>query len=286
MPIADTAVFPDVQPWPTQAAPPPAGHNKPPVDEEARAAFRERLLSDRPDFEQKLDDIEAGAGRVRVTNDEEYGRAGEFIKIMRGAAGHINDAHKAAKEPYLEGGRAVDAAKNVLIARLDDAKAKVQPLMNEYAARKDAEERAERARIAAEQRAAADRAAAAERERQQAEADARRAAAEATNAEERAAAQARADEAARIADEAMEAASLAAAAPARAEPVRSDTGVSISGTTVWNSEVEDYAKAFKVVKTDPKVKEAIDKAIARLVRAGQREIPGIRIWPTKQAVAR
>jgi hypothetical protein len=34
------------------------------------------------------------------------------------------------------------------------------------------------------------------------------------------------------------------------------------------------------------VREAIDKAVAALVRAGKREIKGVKIWPTAQAVSR
>lgn len=262
------------------------GHNRPPLDEEARAQFRENLLADRPDFEVKLDQIVAAADRVNVSNDDEYGRAGDLIKIMRAAANHASEAHERAKRPYLDAGRAVDQAKNAVIARLDAAKAKVQPQMNEYAAQKEAAERAERERVAAEQRRLAEAAEAAERERERAEREAIEAAQAATNEEERRAANARAEEAAARAQEAMEAAAIAPAAAAKAEPVRSDGGSTVSTTTVWNSQVEDYGKALKAVKSDPKVKEAIDAAIKRLVRAGQREIPGCRIWPTTAAIAR
>lgn len=262
------------------------GDNKPPLDEEARAQFRENLLADRPDFELKLEQIVASADRVTVTNDDEYGRAGDLIKIMRAAANHASEAHERAKRPFLEAGRAVDGAKNALIARLDTAKAKVQPLMNEYAAQKEAAERAERERIAAEQRRLAEQAAAAERERQRAEQEAIEAARAATNEEERRAANERAEEAAAAAEAAQAAAAIAPAEVAKAEPVRSDGGSTVSTRQVWNSEVEDYTKALRHVRSDPKVKEAIDSAIARLVRAGQRELTGVRIWPTTQAISR
>jgi hypothetical protein len=84
----------------------------------------------------------------------------------------------------------------------------------------------------------------------------------------------------------MRAAALAPAAGKGAEPVRSDAGSTVSTREVWNSEVQDFAKAFKSVKSNPKVQEAISAAVAGLVRAGQREIAGVRIWPTQQAVAR
>jgi predicted nucleic acid-binding protein len=116
-----------------------------------------------------------------------------------------------------------------------------------------------------------------------AEQEAAEAARSAASEEERNAAIDRAAEAAREAEEAMAAAALAPAAPTRSEPVRSDAGATVSGKQEWRSEVEDYAKAFRAVKDDAKVREAIDAAAARLVRAGKREIPGVRIWPVAKA---
>lgn len=289
MPIAQPKpVFADVAPWPEKPKPAVAavGHNKPPVEDEARAAFREALIADRPDFEKKVEDIVAAADRARVIDDETYARGGSFVKTARAAIAHVGAAHTAAKAPYLAGGRVVDAQKNELVSRIEQARDKVQQQLNAYAAQKEAEARAERERIAAEQRAAAEAAMKAERERQEAEAAAARAAREAASEEERAAAAERAAEAARQAEAAMSAAALAPAPVAKAEPIRSDDGATVSSKTVWNSAVDDHAKAFKAVKTDPKVKEAIEAAVARRVRAGDREIPGARIWPTQQAVAR
>lgn len=282
------AVFPDITPWPEQKLNPRAmiGGNKPPVEDEARAAFREALLADRPDFEQKVEDIIAGADRANVVDDDSYARGGSYIKLVRAALDHVDVAHKTAKAPYLTGGRVVDAEKNDLAAKLMTARNKVQGQLNEYAAKKAAEQEAERQRIAAEQRAAAEAAMRAERERLAAEAAAARAAREATSAAEREAAEQAAEVARQAAENAMAAAALAPAPVAKAEPIRSDDGATVSTKTVWNSAVEDYAKAFKAVKTDPKVKEAIEAAVARQVRAGSREIPGCRIWPTQQAVAR
>lgn len=286
MPITQP-VFDDVAPWPEKpkAAEALAGHNKPPVEEEARAAFREALLTDRPDFEQKVEDIMAAADRAKVVDDESYARGGSFIKLVRAAIDHVDTAHKSAKAHYLTGGRVVDAEKNELGAKLMTARNKVQGQLNDYAAKKEAEARAERERVAAEQRAAAERAAAAERERERAEQEALAAARSAKSDEERAAAEQRAAEAAREAEQAMAAAALAPA-PVASGPIRSDDGATVSSKTVWNSAVDDHTKAFKAVKSDPKVKEAIEGAVARLVRAGQREIPGARIWPTQQAIAR
>lgn len=261
-------------------------HNEPPVEDRIGMEFREALLADRPDFQQRYDDMLAAKDRVTVDDEDSLGRAGDLIKLYRAAGQHIDQAHTAVKRPYLEAGRAADAEKNRLKEPLSAASAAVNAQMNAFYAKREAEAKAERERVAAEQRAAAERAAAAERDRARAEEEARRAAAEATSEDERKAAEERAAAAAAEAERAMQEASLAPSAAAKSEPVRSDAGATVSGKQVWNSQVEDYTKAFHKVKTDPKVREAIDAAVARQVRAGTREITGVRIWPTVQAVAR
>lgn len=262
------------------------GHNRAPLEELIPVEFRAALTEDRPDFLLKLDQVIDAAERVNVTDDESLGKAGEFANLIRACEKHIGNAHETVKAPYLLGSRLVDAEKRAFLARLDPVKQKVQFAMNDYMAEREAKRRAEEARIAAEQRAAAEAAEAAARAAQQAEREAELAMLNAANEDERIAAAERAAIAADEAMSAMEAASHAPAQPKKAEPVRSDAGATVSGKKVWNSKVEDAAKAFKAVKSDPKVIEAIEAAVARLVRAGQREIPGVRIWETVAAVAR
>ncbi|CDO37622.1 hypothetical protein [Novosphingobium sp. KN65.2] len=267
------------------SAPAGVGHNRPPLEELIPAEFREELLRDNPDFLRKFDELVDASNRARATDDDELKRCGNLVKSYRALIARINETHKIVKQPYLDGGRLVDSEKNSLISRVEAAKKKVEGIGDAYVAKKDAEERAERERLAAEQRAAAEAAAQAERARREAEEEAARAAREAASEEERQAAAERAAQAAREAEEAMAAAALAPAAPAKAEPVRSDEGATISGSKEWMSEVEDYPKAFKIVKGDAKVREAIDKAIAKLVKStkGQMEMPGVRIWPVSKA---
>lgn len=279
------SLFNDVKPWPMQpaAAVPVMGHNKPPLEEVIPEEFKAELLREKPEFLTRLDQLVEAADRARATNDEELGRCGDLVNGYRKLLNHINATHKAVKEPYLQGGRLVDAEKNALAERVNEAKAKVEGIGNAYEAERSARQRAERERIAAEQRAAAEAAARAEREQRQAEEEALRAQREAANAEERAAAEQRAAAAARAAEEAMAAAALAPAAAAKAEPVRSDAGSTVSGKQEWKSEVTDYTVAFMAVEDNPKVREAIDKAVANLVRAGKRQIEGVRIYPVAKA---
>ena len=284
--MATNPIFDDVPAWPeqrSQAAPPPAGHNRPPLDELIPQEFREALLAEKPEFLKKLDALVDAAERAKAEDDETLGRCGDLVKSYRAIIAHVEATHKAVKAPYLEGGRLVDAERKAMLAPVEAAKAKVEAIGNAYVAKREAEAKAERARIEAEQRAAAEAAARAERERIEAEQAAARAAADAESEEEREAAASAAAEAARRAEEAQRAAALAPAAPAERTLIHSDAGATVGGKQEWLCEVEDYAKAMRHVRSDPKVKEAIDAAIKRLVRAGQRELTGVRIWPVSKA---
>lgn len=254
--------FDDVAPWPEQS-PPPAGHNRPPLDVEARGTFREELLKDRPDFLTRAEDMIEAVARVEVTDDVTLGRAGDFVKMLRQAGQHVDAAHKAAKEPYLKAGRAVDEEKNALSLRLASARAEVETRANTFLAQRQAEERAEREKQAAEARRQAEDAAAAEA--------LRREAADANDVE---------------AMEQVPVIPQAVAAPAPREPLRSDAGTTVSTRAVWQSEVTDYVAAFAAVSDNPKVREAIEKAVAALVKAGKRQIDGVRIYETAAMSAR
>lgn len=256
--------FDDVQPWPETPKPAEAvaGHNKPPIEDDVRAQFREKLLEERPTFLQRVEEIEAAADRVEVKDDETLGKAGDLVKMTRAAVKHVDETHKAVKAPYLAAGRTCDSEKNALVDRLNDAKRRAERPMNEYVARKEAERRAEEARQREEQR---------------------------RQAEEAAKRQAEIEAAAREGDEEALAAAAPVAEPVAApvkEPVRSDTGTAVSGRTTWNSRVDDYELAFMQVSDDDRVREAIDKAVAARVRAGTRKIEGVTIWPTTSAVSR
>lgn len=290
--MATNPIFDDVPAWPeqrSQAAPPPAGHNRPPLDELIPQEFREALLSDRPDFDVKMRDLVDAANRAKADDDETLGRCGDLVKSYRAIIAHVEATHKAVKAPYLEGGRLVDAERKAMLEPVERAKAKVEAIGNAYVAKREAEAKAERERILAEQRAAADAASRAERERIEAEQAAAQAMADAANAQDEEARKAAeiakgiADAMAIAAHNAAAAAALAPAAPAERTLIHSDAGATVGGKQEWLCEVEDYTKAMRHVRSDPKVKEAIDAAIKRLVRAGQRELTGVRIWPVSKA---
>lgn len=257
--------FDDVPEWPGEAKPAAThiGHNKPPIEEIIPEEFRAELLREKPYFFDKLSDLEGSAERATCTSEDELGRCGDLVKTLRAAEKHVEETHKAVKQPYLDGGRLVDGEKKALLERIAKARKKIDTPMNAFIAEREARERAERERQAAEERRQAEAAAQAERERQAASGE---------------------NDPDAIAE--IEAVAHAPVQHVRNEPVRSDGGSTVSAKTVWNSEVTDYDVAYIAVSDNDKVREAIDKAVAQLVRAGKREIEGVRIWPTKQAITR
>lgn len=154
--------------------------------------------------------------------------------------------------PYLNAGRLVDAEKNAFVARITAGKFAVEELQREYYR----EQRQKEIKAQAEAQAERDRL---DEERRKLE------------------------ELAREND--IDVAALPPPPPppapiAKAEPVRSDGGATVSRLTEWLSQVEDYRLAFTSVKDDAKVREAIDAAIQRLVKAtkGQKPLKGVRIY--------
>jgi hypothetical protein len=73
-----------------------------------------------------------------------------------------------------------------------------------------------------------------------------------------------------------------------AAPVaRGDLGSRVGTRTVWRHEIEvPIAKLPKQILEAAPVREAVDKAIAAAIRAGNREIKGVRIWSEQEASVR
>lgn len=247
--------FNDVKPWPKASAAPAAaaeaviGHNRPPMDVEARADFDEKLATSKANRE-KIAQLVASADRAKAFDEDSLGKCGELVKQIRAADSVVSSTHETVKAPYLAAGRAVDAAKNELATQLAGAKKLVEGKQNtflrEEQAKRDAEAR--RVREAQEQ---------ADRERREQEA------------------------AAAAAGQPVPGPEPVYAPPppsARMEPVRGDFGATVSTTKKKLCEVTDYTLAFMKVEKNAKVREAIDKAISALVRAGEHEIDGVRIW--------
>lgn len=239
--MATKPIFDDVPAWPGQntGAPAPRDHNKAPLEESIPAEFREELLSERDDFLDKLDQLlgsgdpnseayKPGAVHRAVCKDADtLAKCGSLANTLRAARKYVEEVHKRVKQPYLDAGRLVDGQKNVLTARIEAGERMVTQLQTDYAR--------EQRRI--------------ETERMAKEAEDRRKLEELAKANN------------------VEAA-LPPPAPAAPEPIRAraDDGALTSVTTEIVVTVTDHAKAFKLVKDDAKVREAIDAAVKRLAK--------------------
>jgi hypothetical protein len=261
-----STAFNDVKPWPTAKAPPEAvgsqpGHNRPPLDIEARAAFDE-TIDQKDGFRARVASLIGSADRAVATDEESTGRCGELVKQIRAAVTYIEGAHKTAKEPYLLAGRVVDAAKNEMVTPLDAAKrmveAKQTQFLREENARREMEARRQREAEAVRLREEADRAAEEAKKRGMITEETVAIAAEDLNRH------------------------LPPIEPERTF-IRGDYGAAVSGTKTWLSQIEDYEVAFIAVANNAKVREAIDKAVAAMVKAGVHEIAGVRIWSDVKA---
>jgi len=276
----DVPAWPGKEPQPAQAV---IGHNKPPLSEIIPVEFRAGLQEKHPTFIKTLDNAVAAAARAKAEDDETLGKCGDLVVLYRRLISHVEATHKVLKAPHLEAGRLVDAEKNALITRLEDAKRTVEAKGNAFVAKRNARIEAEEAARAAEARAAADRAALAEQAAKDVERRTQEALQAAETHEDREIIAEQGEAAQEEAQAAMEDAALAAGPVRKAEPVRSDAGAAVSGKRVYQSAIDDYALAFKEVSDDPKVREAIEKAVQRLVKAGKRELLGCRIWPVSKA---
>lgn len=240
---------------PPEAAGSVIGHNRPPIEEMARQDFNEAIDA-KQGFRQRVEDLSASAARAVCTTEEEAGRCGELIRQIRAAEKFTEETHRDVKAPYLAAGRAVDDAKNTLIAPLINAKQTVQGKLNAFINEQE-QARLEKARLERE----------AEQARQREEMERLRA----EGVQE--------EEVAEI---------VTTTAPVQVERtmVRGDYGAAVSGRKEWTYQIEDYHTALLEVADNAKVREAVEKAISGLVRSGTREIKGVRIFEQTKANVR
>lgn len=259
------------------------------------------------------------ADGMAVDSTQMYELAGSELQSIKERHRAIEAQRVYLKEPFLEGGRRIDAFFKGPLERLDEAARLISSRMLGF--KKAEDEKAAKARREAEERAAAERREL-ERQRQAAEAEQRRLAEEqrraheeadrraadarkagdeaaAREAEEAAYAQAReADVAAQAAAEASQAAAdrleLAEIAPVSLPTVEPPKASGISTRQAWKAEVTDLhalikAAAARLAEGDPTLAALLivdTKALGQLAKAlkGQARIPGVRVF-TEESLA-
>lgn len=225
-------------------ADPGIGHNSGTPAEMAVAELRDSIDERRA----RVDLLLQSAGKSYAADATSAGKCADLVRMLREEASHIDSIRERVKRPYLEAGRAIDAEAKSVLDPLAQAKRAVEGKIDQY-------NREERARAEAERRRLAE-IELIERERLEAE---------------------RA-----ISDESG--APIEATAPLHridyptAPHIEGDLGAKVIGKTVWRHEITDWSAAFGAVSANDKVRDAINKAISAMVKAGQREIAGVRIF--------
>lgn len=251
-----------------------AGHNRP----DPLEILRDELEAENHELIKRKDQLLAGAGRMpeTVEDDEAAGKFADMVKLVTAATKAADAARVARKEPFLEGGRAVDGFfKSRIGEPLEKAKKTIEGRLSVYLRAKAERERAERLRQEAEARRAADEAAAAARKAEQALRDER-------SLEEAIAAQRRADDAKAAATAAAKA---AAAKPAEMSRTRGDAGALGSLRTWWDLDpatIDRAALDLEALRQHLPV-DAIEKAVRSFIKAGGRELRGVHIYERKEA---
>lgn len=233
-----------------------------------------------------------------ITCDEERDAALQTVATAKGFVRDIGDAHSILKRPILDAGTALDTAKRNAVSGVEAEYKRVERLCGDYALEQRRKaERAEQERLAEIRRAeeaervaaeAQRRAEEAERLRQQAELAAQEARSKKAKQEAEAAAlrakqeqeaalklqqdaQAKADEAAAAADFEHEAPQITKSAARETE--------------TYDFEVEDVAALYEACPRAVELK-AKRSIIADMIKAGTRELAGVRIWPVVKVAAK
>jgi len=260
--------------------PPPApgsamGHNRPPLDEQVKEEFvtlYDEKLRDAGVTDQRRLDLIGAADRAEITSEETLAKGGEAVRQIRAIMKIIDDTHSTVKAPYLAATRAVDAEKKDRLGPLAAAKTKIESKQEAYVRQRENERREREAEAARKQ---------AEAERKQAEAERKQREAEQKAEQERLAA-IEAGKPAPPPPPPPAPAPAPVSAPASSGligkgPIRGAEGATVSAGVKKVPVVTDYEKAFAFVKSNQKVIEAVDKAVAGLVRSGLTDIPGVEI---------
>jgi hypothetical protein len=218
----------------------------------------------------RKDELLASVGRVPpgVDNDIAAGKTADLIKLIAACIKNAEADRVARKEPFLEGGRVIDAVFRGITEPLTRAKTDVERKLTLYQREVAEAERRRREDVARQEREEA------ERQRHEAEAAA---AAVATEADIDGAISAGELARQREAD-AVAAQRAAEAKPAELSRQRSDYGAVASLRRFWDMDDLDRDKVDLETLRPFLPLDALEKAVRGFIRAGGRELRGTRIF--------
>lgn len=238
--------------------------------------LREYLADSNAALIHRRDELIEAAGRIPEIDDNVARLVTDFVRQVTACAKAAEGARVAAKEPYLEGSRAVDGFYRMITDPLDKVKREVERRLTVYLrAKAEAErrEREERARVEREE---------AERSRREAE-EAERRLADENSLRQAIVADARAKEAEANRVKAEREAQAKAADLSR---TRGEFGAVSSLRTYWTfADIDRDALDLEALRAHLPI-AGLEAAVRSFVRAGGRELRGVRIFETTDAVVR
>lgn len=253
------------------------GHNRPPPDLLTGEVLHERLEDDHAALVKRRDDLLAAAERVPdITDDDLARRASDFIKQVMAAVKALEGARVSEKEPYLAGSRTVDGFFKSLSDPLDLIKRGIEKKLTLYLrekAEQERRERMERERLAREEEA---------QRRREAE-EAERKLADERSLHEAVEAQKRHEQAAADRVKAEQEAGAKAAEMSR---VRGEYGAVSSLRTTWTfSDLDRGTLDLEALRPHLPL-DGLERAVRAFVKAGGRDLAGVHIFETTDAVVR
>ena len=247
------------------------GHNQGPLDE--AAALRERLAEDHAAVAKRAAELQAALSRLPdVRDDDAAGKVSDYIKLVTACHKDAEGRRVAAKEPFLQSGRAVDGWFKQITDALATVKAEATKPLTRYLTEKEAARRREAEELARLAREESDRKA-----REAAVLEAQGATIAAAAAMDTAIAGA--GEADKLADAAL-------AKPADFARTRGDYGSVATLRQRWVCEITDRAALDLEALRPYLATDAIEKAINMAIKAGVRELRGARIFQQADAAIR
>jgi hypothetical protein len=232
------------------------GHNNPPLDESVVSDFEEALAFENDGLLARLQQLLDGSERASATDAESAGRCADLARMMKAAVDKVEEVRERFNRPLLTAQRSLMDAKNMHCAPLIEARNKVIGMVDTF-------RREEEARVAAERRRLAEEARIADQQRRDREEAARREA-EALDAS--------------IPEPEPEPEPEAPPPVVEQTVIRGDYGGKVVRKTEWKAEIQNWELALAAVSDNDKVREAAEKAITRMVKAGQRKIAGVRVY--------
>lgn len=247
------------------------GHNLPPNDSVLlQEALQEKTFA----LRSRHDELLAAVERIpaECADDETAGKIGDMIKMITACHKSFETQRVGEKEPYLTLGRTVDGFYKKFTEGLEGAKKRATKPLDAYLQKKAEEKRAAEREAARLQRIEADRLA--------------REAEELAQANMTQASDATLKEAVKMDEQATKSDKLADARPAELARTRGDYGSLATLRTTWVGEIVEKS-AVDLEALRPFISEdVLQKLINAAVRAGFRELRGVKIYEKSEAQVR